>query len=104
MITDADFWQQAPEVRDDQVPLSDTQCLICGRSLQGETFVWDMFMGPQVDIAGMHLQCAYNFGMRTLRDLARTWHLNPSQLREFVDSYDQDRLLRAPRSPDVPAE
>jgi hypothetical protein len=44
----------------------------------------------------MHRQCAYTFSMGVLRDLAATWHLDPTQLREFVDTYDEDRQRRAP--------
>ena len=103
MITEAAFWQLPPAVREEQIPSLDPHCLVCGQSLENQPFVWDLFMGPQLDVAGMHLHCAYAMSRQVLRDLAATWHLDPGQLRHFLDAYDQDRQSRAPRPPDIPA-
>jgi len=108
VITDATFWQQSPEVREEQIPGLDPHCLICGKPFEGQPFegqpfFWDLFMGPQIDMAGMHLRCAYFLSMHVLRDLAADWHLNTTELKRFVDTYDEDRQARAPRPPDIPA-
>jgi hypothetical protein len=104
MMTDDTFWQQPPSVRDEQAPSMDSHCLVCGKSLEGKPFIYDLFMGPQVDVAGMHLQCAYSLSMRILRDLAAVWRLDPAQLKRFVEIYSEDQQARAPRPADIPAQ
>jgi hypothetical protein len=81
----------------------DPHCLVCGKPLDGQPFIYELFLGPQRDVAGMHLQCAYFLSMHILRDLAATWHLDPTQVKRFADAYEQDHLARAPHPPDIPA-
>lgn len=104
MITDESFWQLSAEAREEQIPALNPHCFVCGELLEGQRFVWDLFMGPQMDIAGMHMMCAYNFARRILRDFAATWHLDTTDLKQFIEEYDKDQQVRAPHPPDIPAK
>jgi len=103
VISGADFWQQPLAVREEQIPGLDPHCLICGQSLEGQPFFWELFIGLQVDVAAMHLQHAYSLSYVILRDLAATGHLDPARLKRFLEAYEQDRQAGAPHPPDVPA-
>lgn len=102
MIVEASFWDLSPSERQEQIPGLDPHCLICGQSLEGQPFVWELFMYPGLDVVGMHLNHAYSLSQGILRDLAATWHLDPAALKHFLEIYEQDRQTRAPRQADVP--
>jgi len=102
VLTEAAFWQQPSAVREEQIPSLDPHCLVCGQSTVGQPFFWDLVMGPQRDVVGMHLHCAYVLSFRVVRDLAATWHLDPAPMNHFLQSYDLDRQARAPHPPDIP--
>jgi hypothetical protein len=88
MYMDASFyWPKSDAEPEEIAPGLDPHCLLCGKSLEGQDFIWDGFMGPQVDCVGMHLLCAYRFCNLTLRDLAATWHLNPTELETILANY-----------------
>lgn len=93
MITDATFWLQPPEVREEQIPSLDSHCLVCGQSLEHQAFFWELYMGPQLDIAGMHLRCAYLHSVRVLSDLAANAQSESASEADVASAYDeQDRV------------
>lgn len=102
MITDAAFWSLEPEEREEQIPALDPHCLVCGESFEGESFIWELFMGPQLDAGGMHLFCAYTLSMGFLRDLATEWRMDTGAARRFFEQYNQDLQARAAHTPDDP--
>lgn len=74
------YWALSEREREDSYILTDTDCLLCGDSLEGHSFVQWYFHGPQLDIAGMHLPCAHTMCLGLLKDLATAGDLPPESL------------------------
>jgi hypothetical protein len=100
VITDATFWLQPPEAREEQIPSLDPQCLVCGQSLEGQAFFWELYMGPQLDIAGMHLRCAYLHSVRVLSDLAASAQSEPASEPDAAGVYDEQDRVHVAYSPE----
>ena len=81
------FWSLGETERDEAYILTDTACLLCGDSLEGQSFVQWYFHGPQLELAGMHVQCASTMCMGMLKDLATGGALEPEALQRMLSGY-----------------
>lgn len=78
------FWTLGENERDEAYILTDICCLLCGESLEGESFIQWYFHGPQLDLAGMHVQCAHTMCVGMLKDLATAGALQVDALQRVL--------------------
>lgn len=82
------FWSLGETEREEAYILTDTCCLLCGDSLEGQSFVQWYFHGPQLDLAGMHLRCAHTMCVGMLKDLAAGRAVQVEDVRRVLDGYE----------------
>jgi hypothetical protein len=104
LITDATFWLQPPEIREEQIPSLDPHCLVCGQSLEHQAFFWELYMGPQLDIGGMHLRCAYLHSVRVLSDLATSAQSEAANETDAASAYDEQDGIHVAYSPEFDSQ
>lgn len=81
------FWALGEFERDEAYILADTSCLLCGESLEGESFIQWYFHGPRLDLAGMHVSCAQTMCLGMLKDLAAGGALDVNPLQQVVAAF-----------------
>lgn len=78
------FWALGERERDEAYILADVHCLVCGESVEGESFIQWYFHGPQLDLAGMHTRCAHTMCVGMLKDLAEAGVLRENTLQRML--------------------